>query len=162
MNAAAARAPPGAPPPAPGPGGAWGGGEEVGRGGGQKGKPPGAPRGPGWVVRRPAVDGDRGDVHEPRPRGPGSQRGAARAVDVDRLVFLPAGALLQQRGRVHQAADALDRSEEHTSELQSQSNLVCRLLLEKKKKLHAKEPSGPVDPRNSSGAGISQSTYRRN
>src|SRR2546430_13308760 len=28
------------------------------------------------------------------------------------------------------------RSEEHTSELQSQSNLVCRLLLEKKKKLH--------------------------
>src|SRR2546427_5196892 len=30
----------------------------------------------------------------------------------------------------------LDRSEEHTSELQSQSNLVCRLLLEKKKKKH--------------------------
>src|SRR5688572_32394178 len=29
---------------------------------------------------------------------------------------------------------AVDRSEEHTSELQSQSNLVCRLLLEKKKK----------------------------
>src|SRR5438270_1702912 len=29
---------------------------------------------------------------------------------------------------------ALSRSEEHTSELQSQSNLVCRLLLEKKKK----------------------------
>src|SRR2546430_3745231 len=29
------------------------------------------------------------------------------------------------------------RSEEHTSELQSQSNLVCRLLLEKKKKIQA-------------------------
>src|SRR2546430_9296921 len=28
---------------------------------------------------------------------------------------------------------AFERSEEHTSELQSQSNLVCRLLLEKKK-----------------------------
>src|SRR2546427_3803859 len=28
-----------------------------------------------------------------------------------------------------------DRSEEHTSELQSQSNLVCRLLLEKKKNI---------------------------
>src|SRR2546430_7614684 len=28
------------------------------------------------------------------------------------------------------------RSEEHTSELQSQSNLVCRLLLEKKKRSH--------------------------
>src|SRR2546430_14906362 len=31
---------------------------------------------------------------------------------------------------------ACQRSEEHTSELQSQSNLVCRLLLEKKKKQH--------------------------
>src|SRR2546430_9513705 len=30
-------------------------------------------------------------------------------------------------------ADTLGRSEDHTSELQSQSNLVCRLLLEKKK-----------------------------
>src|SRR2546427_6994644 len=30
-----------------------------------------------------------------------------------------------------------DRSEEHTSELQSQSNLVCRLLLEKKKIIFA-------------------------
>src|SRR5688572_31764613 len=38
-----------------------------------------------------------------------------------------------------------DRSEEHTSELQSQSNLVCRLLLEKKKtktkKLQRKNPN---------------------
>src|SRR2546430_7171411 len=30
--------------------------------------------------------------------------------------------------------EAFARSEEHTSELQSQSNLVCRLLLEKKKR----------------------------
>src|SRR2546430_13038157 len=35
-------------------------------------------------------------------------------------------------GRIN-SAEALIRSEEHTSELQSQSNLVCRLLLEKKK-----------------------------
>src|SRR2546430_10756788 len=36
------------------------------------------------------------------------------------------------------AVRTLARSEEHTSELQSQSNLVCRLLLEKKKRnLHA-------------------------
>src|SRR5438046_6829224 len=33
------------------------------------------------------------------------------------------------------AAPAHDRSEEHTSELQSLTNLVCRLLLEKKKKI---------------------------
>src|SRR2546427_8623116 len=32
------------------------------------------------------------------------------------------------------------RSEEHTSELQSQSNLVCRLLLEKKKKQQEQKP----------------------
>src|SRR2546430_4838924 len=35
---------------------------------------------------------------------------------------------------VNQVHDDAQRSEEHTSELQSQSNLVCRLLLEKKKK----------------------------
>src|SRR2546430_6931963 len=34
---------------------------------------------------------------------------------------------------VVRAAEGRRRSEEHTSELQSQSNLVCRLLLEKKK-----------------------------
>src|SRR2546430_8878575 len=40
------------------------------------------------------------------------------------------------RGNIHPLAQARydQRSEEHTSELQSQSNLVCRLLLEKKKK----------------------------
>src|SRR2546430_3929920 len=37
------------------------------------------------------------------------------------------------RGVVGAEANVLERSEEHTSELQSQSNLVCRLLLEKKK-----------------------------
>src|SRR5438270_13484039 len=39
--------------------------------------------------------------------------------------------LRQRRRRAH-------RSEEHTSELQSQSNLVCRLLLEKKKTTHGR------------------------
>src|SRR5205085_6757276 len=36
------------------------------------------------------------------------------------------------------------RSEEHTSELQSQSNLVCRLLLEKKKKTHKNHAEHPT------------------
>src|SRR2546430_9624060 len=48
------------------------------------------------------------------------------------------------------------RSEEHTSELQSQSNLVCRLLLEKKKKsllYHCPPPTGA----NSLGAGHTRS-----
>src|SRR2546426_8640022 len=35
---------------------------------------------------------------------------------------------------IAKAEPLLDRSEEHTSELQSPCNLVCRLLLEKKKK----------------------------
>src|SRR3989475_9390292 len=37
-------------------------------------------------------------------------------------------------GKRHPAEMGAPRSEEHTSELQSQSNLVCRLLLEKKKR----------------------------
>src|SRR2546430_12490005 len=42
----------------------------------------------------------------------------------------------QHAGEVSRVIPAVNiaRSEEHTSELQSQSNLVCRLLLEKKKK----------------------------
>src|SRR2546430_8951957 len=45
--------------------------------------------------------------------------------------------LARDEGVVHRKARQVvdDRSEEHTSELQSQSNLVCRLLLEKKKKI---------------------------
>src|SRR5205085_8189377 len=43
---------------------------------------------------------------------------------------------IDRRSDIGAAADA--RSEEHTSELQSQSNLVCRLLLEKKKKKNKK------------------------
>src|SRR2546427_5525856 len=41
-----------------------------------------------------------------------------------------------QRRLLEVAANDVLRSEEHTSELQSQSNLVCRLLLEKKKKTY--------------------------
>src|SRR2546425_4706361 len=41
----------------------------------------------------------------------------------------------------HYLKGEIDRSEEHTSELQSLAYLVCRLLLEKKKSIHAL-PSG--------------------
>src|SRR5258708_22336705 len=44
----------------------------------------------------------------------------------------PADALLPSTGR---SCRPFSRSEEHTSELQSPDHLVCRLLLEKKKKL---------------------------
>src|SRR2546430_12536924 len=39
---------------------------------------------------------------------------------------------------------SMKRSEEHTSELQSQSNLVCRLLLEKKKKSRSTSRGGSI------------------
>src|SRR2546430_6625269 len=55
----------------------------------------------------------------------------------DLLSRSPAVLASQQRDECRAAA----RSEEHTSELQSQSNLVCRLLLEKKKK------ERPIHPR---------------
>src|SRR5258706_2056167 len=57
-----------------------------------------------------------------------------------------AGLLQRARDRIHQALQPellgrtvhrhLQRSEEHTSELQSLTNIVCRLLLEKKKTEH--------------------------
>src|SRR3989475_4872514 len=59
------------------------------------------------------VEGDPGPARQTAPRGRVSQP------DLDVVLVL---LLLDPR------------SEEHTSELQSQSNLVCRLLLEKKKK----------------------------
>src|SRR2546427_5987039 len=70
---------------------------------------------------RPAggVSGQRAGALEARPR---LRHAADRAVW---RAVRPAGVGEQC---------AADRSEEHTSELQSQSNLVCRLLLEKKKK----------------------------
>src|SRR5207248_7128252 len=51
----------------------------------------------------------------------------------DRPIFLPSG----NDGQMpHLAIVTAGRSEEHTSELQSPYDLVCRLLLEKKNKLH--------------------------
>src|SRR3712207_7249706 len=45
-----------------------------------------------------------------------------------------------RRGRALDSAMRITRSEEHTSELQSRQYLVCRLLLEKKKKIHTYHP----------------------
>src|SRR5688572_16595444 len=73
------------------------------------------------------------DPDVPHPLG-GPARGdqVGGAVDLERVHRSGPGlaafpALYRERLRA-------GRSEEHTSELQSQSNLVCRLLLEKKKK----------------------------
>src|SRR5207248_11259426 len=64
---------------------------------------------------RHARHGDRGNPVDPGDR-PGDRVQGAAAVADDRAAL----------------AEGLDRSEEHTSELQSPYDLVCRLLLEKK------------------------------
>src|SRR2546430_7991728 len=63
---------------------------------------------------------------------------AAELAEVDAaaaaLLTSPARPIVLLPRRERAEPGAAVRSEEHTSELQSQSNLVCRLLLEKKKK----------------------------
>src|SRR2546430_13744356 len=66
---------------------------------------------------------------ELRPRG-GQRVGTRREVQPRVTV----GGVHSPEQACAQACSGL-RSEEHTSELQSQSNLVCRLLLEKKKQI---------------------------
>src|SRR5688572_32113827 len=69
-----------------------------------------------------------GDLHEEHARRATASRFAAS-------VWYSLQALrLASRYGARAVWRGIHRSEEHTSELQSQSNLVCRLLLEKKKK----------------------------
>src|SRR3712207_7266407 len=76
--------------------------------------------------RPPHVATRAGHPIEGRRASPVSDAGKAR----------PAGA-----GRYATTPRLLGRSEEHTSEIQSRQYLVCRLLLEKKKKNAAKDTS---------------------
>src|SRR2546427_3934191 len=61
------------------------------------------------------------------------RREYSRSIESSRFVTVAFPARMSMR---------TSRSEEHTSELQSQSNLVCRLLLEKKKKKSETEVAG--------------------
>src|SRR5204862_3591513 len=62
---------------------------------------------------------------------------------------------------VHGVAAAHQRSEEHTSELQSRRELVCRLLLEKKNNALG-SPDAGADPRAASQAGLRRTMQRVN
>src|SRR2546430_12131326 len=68
------------------------------------------------------------------------RRAEAAVPDVEEAGHVVRG-VLEQPGR--ERAVLRLRSEEHTSELQSQSKLVCRLLLEKKKYNRIVDPSAP-------------------
>src|SRR3712207_8753502 len=71
-----------------------------------------------------------------------SQRDTQRDSERDRHARILASAQCVARQEVHMEQDVSfgrwlhERSEEHTSELQSRQYLVCRLLLEKKKKTY--------------------------
>src|SRR5690606_39561497 len=65
--------------------------------------------------------------------GGASAGGACAASAAGIRASVPASVALRLQSRWRTAV-LLPRSEEHTSELQSRENLVCRLLLEKKKK----------------------------
>src|SRR5688572_32686038 len=67
---------------------------------------------------------------------PISGEACRRAPQVGALSAAPAPRAPDTRRRQPHRCAGWPRSEEHTSELQSQSNLVCRLLLEKKKTTH--------------------------
>src|SRR5205807_5143064 len=67
------------------------------------------------------------------PRSRTAEPDALNAKLADNVVEV--GILLVPAHHQPGKGDAGDRSEEHTSELQSPCNLVCRLLLEKKKKM---------------------------
>src|SRR2546427_3091332 len=68
--------------------------------------------------------------HAGAPRSDWHERNASRLAAGRKIgVTIHVASILGSWGRT--------RSEEHTSELQSQSNLVCRLLLEKKKKIES-------------------------
>src|SRR5256885_6928294 len=62
-----------------------------------------------------------------------------RSSEVDRLAMRRSGLESQTRG----LPVIIERSEEHTSELQSPCNLVCRLLLEKKKNNNPNTSANP-------------------
>src|SRR2546426_5363557 len=51
-----------------------------------------------------------------------------------------------RQGSDHQPVHGRGRSEEHTSELQSPCNLVCRLLLEKKKQKKQQHEQRKIEP----------------
>src|SRR5437870_7057300 len=90
-----------------------------------------------WIIRNAASCGHARQCSSV-PRGARTVRVAMLMTSILLLGHLAASGSvgLAEESRIERVAHrvALDRSEEHTSELQSRGHLVCRLLLEKKKK----------------------------
>src|SRR5260370_24423734 len=91
-------------------------------------RPPRSTLFPYTTLFRSVVDDVKAAGHEaPRTRGDGAH-------------------LVERRRRMPHRRGCAGRSEEHTSELQSHLNLVCRLLLEKKKHVATTTRSTLSDP----------------
>src|SRR5690349_25036505 len=82
--------------------------------------------------------GDHRDLHSfPTRRSSDLPRGVSPAATASSSsMSRSTWAVGHQDLTAHVDLDMLERSEEHTSELQSRRDLVCRLLLEKKKTRH--------------------------
>src|ERR1035438_6448194 len=76
-----------------------------------------------------------GAAEQPEATEPEDRRTAFSALR-DAYARARDGRKRDQPEKQNRTAKSADRSEEHTSELQSLRHLVCRLLLEKKKKNH--------------------------
>src|SRR5258706_9181609 len=98
-------------------------------------RPPRSPLFPYTTLFRSKKD----DEEAVSARGPVDRREMQREDGVDRRRERARG----PRALPSQAAWPTGRSEEHTSELQSLTNLLCRLLLEKKKNRAARSRRGP-------------------
>src|SRR5438552_8004159 len=85
----------------------------------------------GWARRATADD-------QPAPLTAPALIGELRSLE--QALEATRGELAVARLQLERANAIIDRSEEHTSELQSPDHLVCRLLLEKKKKQQKMKP----------------------
>src|SRR3712207_7815747 len=94
-------------------------------------RPPRSTLFPYTTLFRSATGGADGS----RPGEIGSAHAAL--LSVAELLSMPAS-------RLNAPVSSWSRSEEHTSELQSRQYLVCRLLLEKKKRSRANSSSNPI------------------
>src|SRR5438034_3076284 len=68
--------------------------------------------------------------------------GSKEAFRTKTRAFMVEGILRERAGKCQKLVSEARRSEEHTSELQSHSDLVCRLLLEKKNTRDSRRASG--------------------
>src|SRR5688500_19661154 len=88
-------------------------------------------------AKNPATGGRSNPIRSGNSR---KQAAATKMTNVSRRTSVPSSCSLAHRNGAAKNSKSIDtygtiihRSEEHTSELQSPCNLVCRLLLEKKK-----------------------------